>query len=115
MEWRLEVRQAAFVQTDHHWDDLLALHSAFAEWLGRGRLIFAETRVWAYAASEEEARRFEAEAETVIKERDLFLVTSLQVRDGSGAAWKELETPEPPASDAEIEAELSPFIQDSEG
>jgi hypothetical protein len=111
--WRLDVCQAAFVQTDHHIDDLVVLHRSFAEWLGGGRLeLHPGIVVRAFAASEEEARRFEAEAREVIRERDLFLVTSLHTRPDDASPWREIEISEPPPSDAEIEAELGRFLED---
>jgi hypothetical protein len=112
VEWRLEVRQAAFVQTDSHYTDLERMHESFAEWLGSARLELLGGRVWAYAATEEEAHRFEDAARAVIAEQDLYLVTSIQQRPDGARRWKNVDRVEPVASDDEIEAELSPFLED---
>ena len=112
MNWRLDVRQAAFVQTDAHQDDLYVLHRWFAEWLGGGRLELHAFAFHAFAETEREARRFEAAAEAEIAERDLFLVTSLYRRDGPTSKWQEVDEAEAPVSDEEVEAELGPFLQD---
>ena len=115
MNWRLDVRQAAFVQTDDHIDDLEVLHESFAEWLGSARLELAPgIRLTAFAASEEEASRFEAEATSLIREHDLFLITSLRWRDGEGSTWQKLESNETPVTDEAIEAELTSFIEDGQ-
>ena len=113
MNWRLDVRQAAFVQTDAHADDLYVLHRWFAEWLGPGRLVLDAYAFRAFAETEREARRFEAAAKAEIAERDLFLVTSLHRRDGPGSEWDEVEAAQAPVSDAEVEAELARFLDDA--
>jgi hypothetical protein len=108
-DWCLEVRQAARVQTDEHEDDLELLHASFREWVGRARIEYSELSFVAIAAaSEEEARRFEREAERLIAEQDLFLITSLHRRDGPESKWQPVARPEETVSNEEIEAELTP-------
>jgi hypothetical protein len=113
--WCLEVRQAARVQTDEHEDDIVRLHDSFREWLGAARIAYYEReRVAVVAASEDEARRFEQEAERLISEQDLFLIPSLYRRAGAGSRWERVTHPEDPIPDEVIEAELASFVERAE-
>jgi hypothetical protein len=111
-DWCLEARQAARIHTDEHLWDLDVLRESFAEWVGAARIGFVDRELVALAAaSADEARRFEHEAERLIAEHDLFLVTSLYRRDGPGSPWQRVAGREAAVSDEEIEAELASFAE----
>jgi hypothetical protein len=104
-DWCLEAREAVVVLPDEHREDLRALHDAFADWVGPGRIVLAGNVLAVVAASEAEVRRFERHAGDLISRRDLFLVTSVHHRE-PGARWARVGVPEPPAPSDAIEAEL---------